>query len=167
MPLPTTQPELAKIFQKLGANDPQGWASSEINEGIPQLLRFLILKQITESISPTDSTDWIESEINNALKFPDAPYAGLGHGLEQCLKLGVSKEDLTEIARCLKMQTAFFILSALEGADQELEEVSEIDWGIFQIDADGNPLNIQAGGLHESVLEFDPEGREMRPKPRG
>ena len=32
--------ELTRIFQKLGAPDPEGWARSQIQEGIPQLARY-------------------------------------------------------------------------------------------------------------------------------
>jgi len=31
-------------------------------------------------------------------------------------------------------------------------------------DAQGLPVGPQVAGLHESVLEFDPTGREMRPQ---
>jgi hypothetical protein len=38
-----------------------------------------------------------------------------------------------------------------------------IDWGFFELDARGAPRR-GLGGLHESVLETDPTGREMRPR---
>ena len=37
--------ELTRLFARLGAPDPQGWASSQPNEGILQLARYLFLRQ--------------------------------------------------------------------------------------------------------------------------
>ncbi len=42
------------------------------------------------------------------------------------------------------------------------EEVKDICWRLCQVDEDGQPINF-IGGLHESVLETDPTGREMCP----
>jgi len=39
------QKELAALFQKLGARDPDHWARSQVEEGVPQLARFLFLRQ--------------------------------------------------------------------------------------------------------------------------
>jgi hypothetical protein len=37
---------LTEIFKEGGAIDPESWASSEIEEGIPQLARFNFLKHL-------------------------------------------------------------------------------------------------------------------------
>ncbi|MCP4385018.1 MAG: hypothetical protein GY798_27005 [Hyphomicrobiales bacterium] len=42
--------ELSAIFKALGADDPEGWAGSEIRENIPQLARFLFLRQAWDRI---------------------------------------------------------------------------------------------------------------------
>jgi hypothetical protein len=39
------QDELTALFKKVGARKPEGWARSQIEEGIPQLARFLFLRQ--------------------------------------------------------------------------------------------------------------------------
>jgi hypothetical protein len=44
-------------------------------------------------------------------------------------------------------------------------EVADISWRLVQVDDDGNVL-ANVSGLHESVLETDPTGREMRPRAR-
>jgi hypothetical protein len=38
-----------------------------------------------------------------------------------------------------------------------------VDWGLFLIEESGVP-GARIAGLHESVLETDPTGREMRPR---
>jgi hypothetical protein len=50
-----------------------------------------------------------------------------------------------------------------EGIPQEEPELSQVAWGLFEVDGEGN-AGRSIRGLHESVLETDPTGREMCPK---
>jgi hypothetical protein len=43
-------------------------------------------------------------------------------------------------------------------------ELADFGCGLFQVDEDDNPMPPRIGGLHESVLDTDPTGREMRPR---
>lgn len=43
------------------------------------------------------------------------------------------------------------------------EAVKQVRWALMRIDDDDQPID-RIGSLHESVLETDPSGREMRPK---
>jgi hypothetical protein len=52
----------------------------------------------------------------------------------------------------------------LEDPAELEQEVEDVAWVLVQVDAHGNVL-APIGGLHESVLEMDPTGREMRPRP--
>jgi hypothetical protein len=63
------------------------------------------------------------------------------------------------------MQASFLfsLCYLLEDPSAEEPEVSEVVWGLFRTDFDGNVLE-PIGGLHESVLETDPTGREVRPR---
>ena len=38
-----TREELTAVFEALGADDAEGWIKSQLEEGIPQLHRFLFL----------------------------------------------------------------------------------------------------------------------------
>ncbi len=162
MPIPASKDDLTALFRQLGARNPGQWAASQVDEGIPQLLRFLFLKGAWENIPNEGDAAWIEREITDAAKYPSQPYAGLGHALKRCREKGVTDSDLTEIARCLRAQMLFSIGYLIDGPaySHTLEDVS---WGLFQTNEDGNPFGAQVAGLHESVLEFDPTGREMRP----
>jgi hypothetical protein len=42
-------------------------------------------------------------------------------------------------------------------------EVEDVYWGLVEFNENGVPIGPIAG-LHESVLEMDPTGREMRPR---
>jgi hypothetical protein len=164
MLIPTSEIELTALFRELGASTPEQWAHSQVSEGIPQLLRFLFLKGAWENIPNEGDTTWIEREIANAKANADRPYAGLGHSLARCKAKGVSAEDLNQIARCLRAQMLFSIGYLVDGPTSYPESLAGLSWGLFQTDEDGKPVGEQVAGLHESVLEFDPTGREMRPR---
>jgi hypothetical protein len=162
MPMPNSEAELTALFRELGASSPEQWAHSQVRENIPQLMRFLFLKSAWENIPNEGDTAWIEKEIRTAAAQPDLPYAGLGLSLARCKALGVAAEDLNEIARCLKAQMLFSIGYLIDGPTGLPQPVEDISWGLFQINEDGQPIGEQIAGLHESVLELDPTGREMR-----
>jgi hypothetical protein len=167
MPIPKTQSELAEIFRKLGATSPEEWARSQLNEEIPQVIRYLFLKQAWERIIVEGKSDWIDNAIARAEKYPNEPYAGLGSALARARAAGVANDDLIEIGRCLQAQTLFSISYLLDGPDYSIEELEDIGWGLFETDQEGCPVGRSIGGLHESVLENDPSGREMRPRSDG
>lgn len=154
--------ELIKVFRELGARDPEGWARSEKEEGIPQLLRFLFLQNAWAGIVSEADSSWIEREITSSQRSPDAPYAGLGAVLQTCREKGISDADLTHLARCLQAQTLFSVGYLLEGPTESPPEIGEITWGLFQTDENDAPFGPRIGSLHESVLECDPSGKEMR-----
>jgi hypothetical protein len=156
---------LSEIFRRLGARDPEQWAHSQVTEGIPQLLRFLFLKDAWSSVHREGDASWIDREIESAAKDPHAPYAGLGQALARCRAATVSDEDLTEIARCLQAQMIFDIGYLLDGGSlTDIADEAPVTWGLFQTDESDAPFGPAVRGLHESVLEMDPTGREMQPK---
>jgi len=163
MPIPASKDELTALFRALGAREPEQWAASQVDEGIPQLLRFLFLKGAWENIPSEGDVAWIEREIESARKNPEQPYAGLGRALEVCRGKGVPASMLTEISRCLRAQMLFSVGYLIDGPGYS-HTLEDLSWGLFQTDEDGKPFGQQVAGLHESVLEFDPTGREMRPR---
>ena len=162
-----TERELAELFRRLGAPSPERWAHSQFTEGFPQLARFLFLKQAWSKVVPEGSATWIDNAVRSSQARPNAPYAGLGTALARCRAAGASDEDLTEIARCVQAELLFRIGYLLEGPQAEPEADLHVAWGLFETDECGRPTNTRIGGLHESVLELDPTGREMRPKSPG
>ena len=155
---------LTALFAKLGARDAESWAQSQIEEGIPQLQRFLFLRQAWRNVLEEHSTDWIERHIEEFERYPDGPYAGVGAALKRCLAKGVSRQDLSEVARGLQAQMLFGLCFTLDDPDFPEEELRDLSWGLFQVDAEDKPIPPRIGGLHESVLDTDPTGREMRPR---
>jgi hypothetical protein len=164
MKIPRDLGELTALFEKYGAPDPEGWARSQLDEGIPQLQRFLFLRQAWSLIVRDGDTDWIQAAIRHAEQHPDSPFAGGGHALRRCLDKGVSPQDLTEIVRSNQAELLFQFCYLLDDPAFPEEELSELAWGLFQVDEEGNPMPTRIQSLYESVLETDPAGREMRPR---
>lgn len=163
MSVPGTIPELAALFERLGARDPQSWASSQIRERIPQLHRYLFLRQCWQNVIEEDSTGWVDHHIKQAEQDPERPFAGMGAALKRAVDLGVRPEDLSQIARGVQVELLFELCYMLEDNGLMEPELNGVGWGLFQTDEEGNPLE-PIYSLHESVLDLDPTGREMRPK---
>jgi hypothetical protein len=164
MKIPSDLNELTALFEKLGAKRPELWARSQVEEGINQLQRFLFLRQAWSLILREDNTDWVQGEIARAQRRPDGPYAGVGHALRRCVEKGVSIQDLTDIVRGKQAELLHYFCYLLGDPSFPEKELSDLQWGLFEIDMDGNPIAPGIGMLHESVLETDPTGREMRPR---
>ena len=157
---------LAALFKRLGARDPDGWARSQLEEDIPQLARFLFLRQAWRAIVSEDDSTWISNAITRAESEPDEPYAGIGHALRNLRSRGTTNDELTDLVRGMQTEVLFQFYYLLEDPDDVESEVADVAWSLVQVDEDGNVLST-VSGLHESVLETDPTGREMRPRKSG
>lgn len=99
MSVPDNLADLTALFEKLGAREPQGWASSQLNEGIPQLHRFLFLRQAWSHVISEDSVRWVDYHMEEAGRHPTAPFAEMGAALNRAVAAGLSRQDLSQIAR--------------------------------------------------------------------
>ena len=53
---------LAEHFRAMGAFDPESWAKSQLEEGIPQYPRLVFLRQAWKSIIAEGDTSWIDAQ---------------------------------------------------------------------------------------------------------
>ena len=164
MATPNDVKELSEVFARLGARDPESWASSQVAEGIEQLHRFVFLRQAWARILADKDTGWIAARIKQAKADPRAPYAGVGLALARCTDMGVDPQDLTDIVRGMQVELLFSLCYMLEDPGFAEGEVEDIGWSLVVADENCQPTARQINGLHESVLETDPTGREMRPR---
>lgn len=158
------QVELTERLRRLGCPDPEGWARSQIEEGIPQLARYVFLRQAWKRILGENDHGWIENVLQNLQRSPDAPYAGQGHALKRLKELGARDEDLTDLVRGAQAELLFDFCYLLEDPGELEGEISDLSWALVELDSEGHVLE-RIGSLHESVLETDPTGREMAPRP--
>jgi hypothetical protein len=155
--------KLIDVFTKLGARDPERWARSEAEEGIPQLARFLFLRQAWKFVVDENDKTWIEKASNQSRTMPDQAGAAIGPALERLIAVGASKEDITTVVRIKQWELLARICYLLDEPGDVEPEAQDIAWQLFQVDSEGRP-KATISGLHESVLETDPTGREMKPK---
>jgi len=156
--------ELTELFRKLGAPHPEGWAHSQITEGIPQLPRYLFLRQAWREIVEPGDQRWMSE-----MRPKDANDSGgeIGPALDRLLAAGARPEDLTTVVRIMQWYLLARICVLLEDPGGDVEsEVADIWWQLYLIDENDNPV-VPISGLIESVLETDPTGREMRPPQSG
>jgi hypothetical protein len=158
--------KLTEQFRALGVFIPEGWARSQINEGIPQYARFVFLRQAWQSVIADGDTSWIERQMQEAERDPRQPGAGVGPALKRMLAAGANREDIAEVVRVMQWRVLADL--AYQLADPGVVEYPRdgmpvVNWTLFEGDDNGKPLH-PIDGLHESVLDTDPTGREMRPK---
>ncbi|MGH1470704.1 MAG: hypothetical protein ACRBCS_05885 [Cellvibrionaceae bacterium] len=154
-----TKEELIKIFKNLGADEPESWADSQIKEGIPQLCRFLFLKGMWDSVVP-DNEKWVDEYVNDTME--NECFSGASIAIRKMIECGVPKKYITELCRGIGGELIFNIATMIDDPSVLLEN-DVVSWGLFELDGNGNPKSLIAG-LHESVLETDPTGRECLPR---
>jgi hypothetical protein len=62
-PTPEELRRLTEQFRAMGAFDPESWAKSQLEEGIPQYGRLVFLQQAWKNIISEDDTSWIDQLI--------------------------------------------------------------------------------------------------------
>jgi hypothetical protein len=146
---------LSELFAMLGAKEPESWASSQLLEGIPQLERYLFLRQAWRAVVTEADTTWVDNTIHGYRENPTAPYARLGRALESLRLKGATAEEISDIVRGKQAELLFGLCCLLEDPGDLEDEVADVSWGLFRVDENGSPVE-HIGGLYESVLETDP-----------
>jgi len=151
--------ELTALFRKLGARDPATWARSQINENIPQLARFLFLRQAWKLVVSDNDSSWIAKtrQVDS-----NKPGGDAGPAITRLLAAGGQEEDLTKIVRVMQWRLLSGLCRLLDDPGIVESEAGDTAWRLFQVDERDHPIAMM-GGLAESILETDPTGREMRP----
>ncbi|MGD9648460.1 MAG: hypothetical protein AB7U73_22305 [Pirellulales bacterium] len=152
---------LTEVFRQHGALDPEAWARSQLEEGIPQLAIFSFAKALWEGVESENDTKWIDREIEWAKSRPGDPCAQSGPALAEMLAKEVSRQSIADLVRAMQYSTLFHACSLLDGA--LVVDTPVANWTLHQVDDDGKPVAI-IQGLHEVLLSLDPTGREMRPR---
>jgi hypothetical protein len=151
--------ELTELFRKLGAPEPESWAHSQVTRGVPQLPRYLFLRQAWRKIVGPNDHGWMSQlRTENA----NDPGGELGPAVDRILAAGARPEDLTTVVRVMQWRFLSRLCVLLEDPGNVEPDVADIGWQLYLLDENEEPLT-PIGGLIESVLDTDPTGREMRP----
>jgi hypothetical protein len=102
-----TQRELAALFRKLGAPDPETWARSQLQEKIPQLARFLFLRQAWRHIIGEEDATWIDARIARAEQESNEPFASVGLALKKLRARGAVDDEIIDLVRGMQAGLLF------------------------------------------------------------
>jgi hypothetical protein len=153
--------EILVALERLGAPEPESWAASEIDEGIPQLARFAFLKGAWQGVVDPEDTAWIDRLLSRTPTAADAPFAGTADALRRLLDGGVDRRYLHEVVRGMQAELVFHLCYLLD--DPGIADGNDVvAWALYELDDDDRP-GREISGLHESVVETDPADRERRP----
>lgn len=148
-------PELTGLFEALGADDAAGWAESEAEENLPQLARYRFLRMVWQDIDAwsTAAPDWVEAYREGGLA---------GGAVERALRLGLTPDELGEIAREIAKETAFGLLHGLaDPTDGDLPPETEArlpGWCLAELSPEGRPTGRILDALYEDLDEAEPQG---------
>jgi hypothetical protein len=161
--------QLTEYFRALGARDPETWAKSQTEEGIPHYARFVFLQHAWTRVVAEDDTTWIDSLIQRSERRPRDPGAGIGPALRRLLDSGAARQDIAEVVRVMQWHVLAALTLQLDDPSvvaYPTRDLPRVNWTLFEVSEEGEPLR-SIDGLHESVLDTDPSGREMRPNGAG
>jgi hypothetical protein len=134
-------------FRAAGCRNAESWASSEIAEGIPQFARFIFLQNLRRLVTAEGSREWLRR-----LALPNDD--GRGGIRRRLTESSATIEDLTELVRAAQAEVVRGVAYLLDGYLPGGELVKEVQWGLYELDAESNPAR-SIDGLHESIDDED------------
>ncbi len=159
---------LLDAFVALGVENPESWVDSQTQEGIPQLHRAAFLAKAWSAIPDGTSTTWIDASLKSYERDPNGAYAGAGKAIRSLQKKGATTAELTDLVRATQAELLSHVMYLLSDPgfipDERFEHplIERVGWALVALD-DDEPTGDLIDGLHESVLEMDPLGREVGP----
>ncbi|MGW6577200.1 hypothetical protein ACWGAN_34195 [Streptomyces sp. NPDC054945] len=80
---------------------------------------------------------------------------------QRLLASGADRSDIAEVALTIAFESVASVLNVLdEGYASDPDDGSLPGWCLQETTSDGSPTGRSIGGLHESLLETDPSGKE-------
>ncbi|MER5449047.1 hypothetical protein ABT065_26000 [Streptomyces sp. NPDC002764] len=135
---------IRRLLAALGADDPQGWAESEVEENLPQLARYRLLRALSQDIEAWDnaSIDSLRDGMTAEEARPSDPTA-----------------ETTRTARAIARETVFGILYRLADPDSDdlptdLRQQMP-GWVLMETTPAGEPTHRVLDALHEDLDTMD------------
>lgn len=153
-------------FRAYGANEPETWVESEVEENIAQLARFIFLRSVlNRHVNQWKEMPhlWINACKGEPQKNLYAPFPDVGSALTRMLEAGISTADIAAVARMTAYATAWDILHQIDsGSDPDSEGAP--GWVLIETDPNGEQTGRDLGGLHEDMLTMMEELLEAESK---
>jgi hypothetical protein len=115
-------------------------------------------------VSPHD-TSWIDRTIENLKARQSHPGTWIGLALERLLVAGADRKDIHEVVRLMQYELLFSLCYLLDDPGELEPELADLSWRLVRTTHEGETIGT-INGLHESVLDTEPAGHEMRPQKR-
>lgn len=172
---------LVEKFRAVGAEQPEEWAASEVEDDIPQLARFLFLRRLWRGARqwklppaewfaevepdelPVDEEDDDEPTLvpssNGEVADEDAepPFLAAQQAVQRILAAGADPDDLKEVARAIFLHTAFDVVATVDdGHDPEAGDGMP-GWLLTEVGGDLVLTGRVIPDLHEDLLTAEPD----------
>jgi len=151
--------ELTEIFRALGAKEPEDWARSQVNEGIPQLHRFLFLKQAWGYVVDTKDHSWVDNVLDNLRRQRERGQSVPEDPIERLLSKGVDRSDISALYRGAQvdmMSSMAYLLDDPVIPEEVGDLIGHVGWTLVATNEDFEPTDVVIDGIHESIEETDP-----------
>jgi hypothetical protein len=141
-------------FAAYGADEPESWVQSEVQNDVAQLARFLFLSATWRRM------EWAVDEALNSNTAAELRAAGCDMAkIEQVVKSAVL--DVSSNL-CYLLDEPDGTVWTEDGARRSDVRDGDPRWMVSEVAADGSLTGRDVGGLHESVQETDPDRNEAR-----
>jgi hypothetical protein len=141
----TALAELERKFAELGVDNPGGWASSQLDEGIPQLTRATLLVEFARLV---------QESVRDVLGPDSKPSERIERVLAATRSAGVPEQDLALLLQFAASLVVMNICTLLDGASQPVVNPGAIAVSIAHGIDDGSDDDIVFEAddlaLHES-----------------
>ncbi len=149
--------QLLAVLKRYGAADPLGWVRSEIGENIPQLARFLILRQIRavmdrQPFGDLDVARQSAAAISRTLDLAAIAQQGQS-AFQRLVDSGAAVEDILRVARAVNVQAVLDLINVLDEGDADSPEDGALGWALVET-RDYKSTGRYINALHENIISL-------------
>lgn len=149
--------KLIAILKRYGASGPLGWVGSEMRENIPQVARFLILREIRAVMDRLPFADLPVAQksaatIEKTLDLTKIDQDGQA-AFQRLADSGANIEDVLRVARAVNVQAVLDMIRILDEGYDSPSEDETLGWALAETDnyeLTGRFINA----LHENILDL-------------
>lgn len=135
---------LKSTFRELGAANPEIWARSQVDEGIPQLARFVLMRGLWKAIDARAESDALDSHPQAA----------------RLIAAGGNRDDVVFLARVSAFDAIMDVISLFDNGPDDDHAGRLPGWRLVEVDQDDRPTGHTVDALHEGFTSVDPSGRD-------
>lgn len=140
-------------LRELGAPHPEAWARRELREGLPQVSRLLLLRQLRdESIDAwDDSLLWIDNLCEDARREAPGLVGAAARAVSEMLSAGIDRRAIGALARFVAYESVF---SVIHSVDEEFDTGHDgplPGWALVELDSLGHLTNRRLNRLHDDL----------------